>query len=214
MIDLDKLKEVLGDLEDDDVTELVEEFMSTNPNKEEAYELMKAAQEGMAIVGNRFEKGDYFVGDLIFAGELLSEILDEIKPILGGESQDRVTGTIVLGTVKGDLHNIGKNIFKVMAQAEGFEVYDLGIDQPVDAFVEKVKEVKPDIVGMSGVLTLALDAMRKTVDGLAEAGLRDDIKIIIGGNPVTKDASSSVGADAYTTSAVEGLSICKEWVQK
>ncbi|WP_461570318.1 cobalamin B12-binding domain-containing protein, partial [Thermincola ferriacetica] len=122
-------------------------------------------------------------------------------------------GKIVLGTVEGDLHDIGKNIFASMAEAAGFEVYDLGIDVPAGKFVEKIKEIKPQILGMSGVLTLALDAMKNTVDALQAAGLRDDIKIIIGGNPVTEDACKQIGADAFTTNAAEGVKICQEWVK-
>ncbi len=214
MIDINKLSQIMGDLDDDAVIQFVEDFMKSNPTKEQADELMTAAQGGMAIVGDRFERGDYFVGDLIYAGEILADVLDMIRPIIGEESENQARGKIVLGTVKGDLHDIGKNIFKIMAEAEGFEVHDIGIDQPVEAFVQKIQEMKPDILGLSGVLTLALDAMRLTVDGLKEAGLRDDIKIIIGGNPVNKDANDQIGSDAFTTNAAQGLKICKEWMEE
>lgn len=213
MLDLKRLTQLLGDLNEDEVMDIVSNFMNNNPTPEGADVLMKAAQQGMAIVGDRFERGDYFVGDLIFAGEILTDIIDIIKPVIGGESKQNVRGIIVLGTVKGDLHDIGKNIFKIMAIAEGFEVHDIGIDQSVEAFVEKVKEVKPDILGMSGVLTLAIDAMKDTVTGMTDAGLRDHLKVIIGGNPVTKDACDHIGADAFTTNAPEGLSIVKEWMK-
>ncbi|TZE82519.1 cobalamin-dependent protein [Calorimonas adulescens] len=107
----------------------------------------------------------------------------------------------------------GKNIFKSMVEAGGFEVYDLRIDQSVENFVEKVKEVKPDIVGLSGVLTLAIDSMKDTIDGLKEAGLRDGVKIIISENPVTRESYEYVEADAFTTNAAEGVKICKGWVK-
>ena len=214
MIDISKLSQIMGDLDDDTVIQFVEDFMKSNPTPEDADQLMTAAQEGMAIVGDRFERGDYFVGDLIYAGEILADVIDMIRPILSEVSQELNRGKIVLGTVKGDLHDIGKNIFRIMAEAEGFEVHDIGIDQPVEAFVEKVKEIQPDIVGLSGVLTLALDAMRLTVDGLKEAGLRDNLKIIIGGNPVSKDANDQIGSDAFTTNAAHGLNICKEWMEE
>ena len=113
----------------------------------------------------------------------------------------------------GDLHDIGKNIFRSMAEAAGFEVHDIGIDQPAEAFVNKVKEVNPEIVGMSGVLTLALESMKDTVDAFKAAGIRDNIKVIIGGNPVTKEACEQIGADAFTTNAAEGVKICQSWVQ-
>jgi len=148
---------------------------------------------------------------LIFAGELLNQAIDILKPVISGDKSKKI-GTIILGTVKGDLHDIGKNIFASMVDAAGFEVYDLGIDVPPGDFVEKVKEIKPQIVGMSGVLTLALDSMKATVDALTEAGLRNDIKIIIGGNPVTEDACTQIGADAFTTNAATGVKQCQGWV--
>lgn len=214
MIDINKLSQIMGDLDDDAVIQFVEDFMKSNPSQEDADKLLTAAQEGMAIVGDRFERGDYFVGDLIYAGEIFADVIDMIKPIISEESKELNRGKIVLGTVKGDLHDIGKNIFKIMAEAEGFEVHDIGIDQPVEAFIQAVKDRKPDIVGLSGVLTLALEAMRMTVDGLKEANLRDDIKIIIGGNPVSKDANDQIGSDAFTTNAAQGLNICKEWMNE
>lgn len=211
MTDWKNLTEAVGELDEEQVLRILEEFIASDPTEEEAQKAIAACQSGMNIVGDRFEAGEYFVGDLIFAGELLSQAIEKLKPIIGSAGEQKI-GTIVLGTVHGDLHDIGKNIFRSMAEAAGFEVYDLGIDQPVEAFVEKVKEVKPDIVGMSGVLTLALEAMKETVDGLKEAGLRDTVKIIIGGNPVTKEVCEHVGADAWTTNAAEGVKICQRWV--
>lgn len=211
-MDLKVLTQAVGELDEDKVIEMLSEFVASKPSEEEAQQAVAACQEGMAVVGDLFEKGEYFVGDLIFAGELLTEAINTLKPVIGSGSQTKV-GTIVLGTVHGDLHDIGKNIYKSMSEAAGFEVYDIGIDQPVSAFVEKVKEVKPDIVGMSGVLTLALEAMKDTVDGLKEAGLRDSVKVIIGGNPVTKEASDHIGSDAFTTNAAEGVKIAQAWVK-
>jgi len=149
---------------------------------------------------------------LIFAGELLNAAIEILKPVIGGESAAKA-GKIILGTVEGDLHDIGKNIFKSMAEAAGFEVYDLGIDTSAGDFAEKVKEIKPDILGMSGVLTLAIDSMKNTVDALKEAGLRDEVKVIIGGNPVTDQACRMIGADAFTTNAAEGVKLCQGWVK-
>ncbi|NLZ38023.1 MAG: cobalamin-binding protein [Firmicutes bacterium] len=212
MLDLKALTEAVGELDEEKVLADLKEFVASNPTEEQAQEAVAACQAGMAIVGDLFEQGEYFVGDLIFAGELLTNAIEVLKPVIGGGDSAKKVGTIVLGTVAGDLHDIGKNIFKSMAEAAGFEVIDLGIDQPASAFVEKVKEVKPDIVGMSGVLTLALESMKDTVDALKEAGVRDDVKIIIGGNPVTKEASDQIGSDAYTTNAAEGVKICQGWV--
>ncbi|MFZ7132756.1 MAG: cobalamin B12-binding domain-containing protein [Eubacteriales bacterium] len=214
MIDYNVLSENLGDLKDNQVFELISKFLQDHPTKEQANQLIKAAQDGMAIVGERFESGEYFVGDLIFGGEVITEIIDLIYPIIGQEMTNEKIGKILLGTVEGDLHDIGKNIFKVMARASGFEVYDIGIDQPVEAFVSAIKEMKPDILGMSGVLTLALDSMKNTVTAVKSEDLDKNMKIIIGGNPVNKDACLFIGADAYTVNAVEGLAICKDWMEE
>ncbi|MEW9124467.1 MAG: cobalamin-dependent protein [Thermotaleaceae bacterium] len=211
MMDLNVLTQAVGDLEEDVVLDMLNTFVATSPSEEEAQKVVNACQQGMALVGDLFDKGEYFVGDLIFAGELLTSAIDVLKPVIGSGSAAKV-GTIVLGTVEGDLHDIGKNIFKSMSEAAGFEVYDIGIDQSASAFVEKVKEVKPQVVGMSGVLTLALDAMKVTVDALKDAGLRDNLKVVIGGNPVTEEACKQIGADAFTTNAAEGVKICQGWV--
>ncbi|QSX08355.1 cobalamin-dependent protein [Alkalibacter rhizosphaerae] len=212
MIDLKAVTTAIGELEEEKVLEMLNDFVASEPSEEEAQKVVQACQEGMAMVGDLFESGEYFVGDLIFAGELLTEAIDVLKPVIGSGTTTKV-GSIIVGTVHGDLHDIGKNIFKSMAEAAGFEVYDLGIDQPVQAFVDKVKEVKPNIVGMSGVLTLALESMKDTVDALKEAGVRDSVKIIIGGNPVTKEACEHIGADAFTTNAAEGVKTIQAWVK-
>ncbi|NLI93778.1 MAG: cobalamin-binding protein [Peptococcaceae bacterium] len=213
MIDLKVLTEVVGQLDEDIMLTMINDFVASNPSEEEALSVVNACQQGMSIIGNLFETGEYFVGDLIFAGEMLTQSIEILKPFIGNTSSTK-PGKIVLGTVEGDLHDIGKNIFRSMAEAAGFEVYDLGIDQKPHAFVEKVKEVKPDIVGMSGVLTLALESMKNTVQSLEEAGLRQNLKIIIGGNPVTEEACKQIGADAFTTNAAEGVKICERWINK
>ncbi|WP_026393684.1 cobalamin B12-binding domain-containing protein [Acetobacterium malicum] len=209
MLDLKVLTQALGDLEEELVLEMLKDFAATNPSKTEALEAVAACQGGMAIVGDLFESGDYFVGDLIFAGELLTEAIDVLKPVLGSGATE-IKGTILLGTVHGDLHDIGKNIFKSMSEAAGFEVVDIGIDVAVEEFVAKATELKPQIIGMSGVLTLAIDSMKETVESLKTAGV--DTKIIIGGNPTTKETCEFVGADAFTTNAAEGVKICQSWV--
>ncbi|TGE35117.1 cobalamin-binding protein [Desulfosporosinus fructosivorans] len=211
MINLDNLTTAVGELDENKVLSMLGDFVKTNPSQEDAQKVVAACQGGMAIVGDLFEKKVYFVGDLIFAGDLLNNAIEELKPILGSASRKEV-GSIVLGTVEGDLHDIGKNIFRSMAEAAGFKVVDLGIDVPGRVFVDKVKEIKPAIVGMSGVLSLALESMKAIVNALQEAGLRDGIKIIIGGNPVTKEACDQIGADAFTTNAAEGVKICQGWI--
>jgi methanogenic corrinoid protein MtbC1 len=207
----EKIKELMGDLEEDELMGRVDNLLEQNTTTDEANSFISACQEGMDIIGERFQSGEYFVGDLIYAGELLMDILSKFKPVIGSEETEAV-GTILLGTVKGDLHDIGKNIFRSMSEAAGFKIVDIGVDQSIDSFTEKIKEVKPDIVGLSGVLTLAIESMKDTINGFKEAGLRDDIKIIVGGAPVSRTVCEYVGADAFTTNAAEGVNICKKFM--
>jgi methanogenic corrinoid protein MtbC1 len=211
MIDTAKLTQIVGELDEDQVNVLLDQFIASKPGAEDARKVVDACQQGMEIVGSNFEKGDYFVGDLIFAGELLSASIEKLKPFLGSGGAG-TKGAIVLGTVEGDIHDIGKNIFKGMAEAAGFTVVDIGIDQPPAAFVKAVKENKPKVVGFSGVLTLSIDSMKRTIEALKEAGLRDGLKITIGGNAVNEEACAYTGADAWSKNAAEAVKICGSWI--
>ncbi|AFM01622.1 MULTISPECIES: B12-binding domain-containing protein [Desulfitobacterium] len=212
MLDLNALTQAIGDLDEGQVVSLLEEFVESKPSMADANQVVAACQKGMSIVGDFYEKKEYYVGDLIFAGELLSQAFDILKPVIGGDNTQKV-GSIVVGTVQGDMHDIGKNIFASMVEAAGFDVYDLGIDVEPAVFVEKVKELKAEVLGMSGVLTLAIDSMKATVEALEAAGIRDQVKVIIGGNPVTEEACKQIGADMFTTNAAEGVKICQRWVE-
>lgn len=211
MLDYNLFTNAIGELDEKSLLTLVKEFLSGTPDAGQAKLALSACQDGMRIVGDRFEQGEYFIGDMIFAGEMLREAFDAIMPV-SGKKEGVTVGKIVLGTVKDDLHNIGKNIFKNMAESAGFEVFDLGIDVPASAFVEKVKEVKPQIVGLSGVLTLAIDSMTATINALKDAGLRDDVKITIGGACASREAMEVTGADMWSTSAAKTVSDCLKWV--
>ncbi|NBJ16292.1 MAG: cobalamin-binding protein [Dehalobacter sp. 4CP] len=211
MVDLKILTQAMSDLDEDVLNKAIDEALSKDDNAAEVQEVVKGCQQGMTLVGERYDSGEYFIGDLVFAGEVLQNVMDKLKPVLSAESSAK-GGRIVLATVFGDLHDIGKNIFRSMVEAAGFEVIDLGINVPVNQIVEKVKEVNPEIVGLSGVLTLALDSMKETVDALAEAGLRNSVKVIIGGVPVNENVCKSIGADAFSTNAAEGVKICQRWV--
>jgi methanogenic corrinoid protein MtbC1 len=212
MFDVKALTKAMGDLDEGRALALAGEFMAAKPSDADTQAAISALQSGMAAVGDLFEKGEYFIGDLIFAGELLTELVGILKP--DTVSVDSAgAGTMVLGTVKNDLHDIGKNIFKSMAKAAGFEVHDLGIDQDPQVFVDKVRELKPDVLGLSGVLTLAVDSMKATIDALRAAGLKDQVRVIIGGACAGKEAMDASGADAWTTNAAEGVKICLDWVR-
>lgn len=207
MADLVLLKDSVSELEEDTVLDILRGIMESGGNAQEALE---ACQEGLKEVGDRFEAGEYFIGDLIFAGELMTSAIEIIKPALsaGGLSGK---GRMILCTVKDDLHDIGKNIVRNMLEASGFEVLDLGIDVPTERILETANAEGISIVALSGVLTLALDSMRAVVDAFASAGLRDKVKIIIGGNPVTEDACKVIGADEWAKSPQKTVDVCSAW---
>lgn len=209
MLDREKLKCVMGDLEEEEVYEILNEVMADGGSEAEA--AMAVCQEGMEIVGERFDSGEYFVGDLVYAGEIMTEVVNILKPALIGQGEGTSAGRLILCTVEGDLHDIGKNIVRSMLEAAGFEVLDLGIDTPPAKIVETVQKENIKIVALSGVLTLALDAMQKTVKALVSAGLRDEVKVIIGGNPVSESACEAVGADAWAHSPQQTVMYCREW---
>ncbi len=209
---LEEISKAIGELEEERLFQLIDEYLSVEPSAQKAQDIISYCQKGTKVVGEKYHTGEYFVGDLIYSGELLTEVIDLLKPLIRSGPNVHI-GKILLGTVRGDLHDIGKNIFKSMCEAAGFNVLDIGIDQPVSTFVQKVREFKPDIVGMSGVLTIAIEAMKETVDELKKVGLRDDIKIIVGGNPLSQEATDYIGADAFTVNANEGVQICKDWME-
>ncbi len=209
MLDLRILTRTVGDLDEERVMDLLDDFIAENPSELEVREAVTACQSGMGLVGALFEKGEYFVADLIFAGELLTEAVNRLKPILR-ETEAKVSGTIVLGTVYGDLHDIGKNIFKIMSEAAGFKVVDLGIDVDPEYFVQKAKDCRPAIIGLSGILTMSIDSMEATITALRAAGVT--AKIIVGGHPVTAEIGQQIGADGYTANAAEGVKICQQWM--
>lgn len=209
MMDFEKLAEAVGELDEDSMVEQLTQVM--NEGGQDAPQAMEACQKGMDIVGERFEEGEYFVGDLIYAGELMTKAVEILKDsLISGEGEGDNKARMILCTVKDDLHDIGKNIVRSMLEAAGFEVLDLGIDVAPAAIVEAVKENHIKIVGLSGVLTLAIDSMKATVAALREAGM-DDVKIIIGGAPITEEICSYTGADAWATNPQVTVQTCKEW---
>ena len=188
------------------------EILENVNTPEAANAAMEACQKGMDTVGKLFEEGEYFVGDLIYAGELMTDAVEVLKPFLAGSESGGSKTRMILCTVKDDLHDIGKNIVRSMLEANGFEVLDLGIDVPAAAIVEKAKAENLKIVALSGVLTLALDSMKATVEAFKAAGL-EDVKIIIGGAPVSAEACKNVGADEWAHSPQKTVATCKAWAE-
>jgi 5-methyltetrahydrofolate--homocysteine methyltransferase len=178
-----------------------------------AEEIISILSEGMDVVGEKYQAGEYFVTSLIIAGETMKEALEVLEPHLSGQEGTK-RGKIVMATVAGDIHDIGKNIFTTLMDTAGFEVIDLGVDVSAEAIVGAVKEHKPDILGLSALLTTNLEQFPLIVEMLGKEGLRDSVKIVVGGATVTEEYSKKVGVDALAKSAVEGVNICKTLVEK
>ena len=207
-MDKQAIIDAMADLEEDELYDYMNEIMDNGG--EGVQDALEACQEGMKIVGDRFEEGEYFVGDLIYAGEILTEATNIIKPALTGDGQEKF-GKMILCTVKNDLHDIGKNIVRAMLEAGGFEVVDLGIDVDPQTIVDTAKNEGIKIIALSGVLTLAVDSMKDTIEAFKAAGMRDDVKIIVGGAPVTETVCASVGADEWALSPQKTVSVCQAW---
>ncbi len=173
------------------------------------YEILtEGMAKGMDIVGKKYEEKEYFLAELIMAGETMKTGMEVLSPHLKAGDTKRA-GTVVIGTVKGDLHDIGKNVVITLLSSAGFEIHDLGVDVPAEKYVEKVKETEADIVAMSALLTTTMVEMENVIKLLEKEGLRDKVKVIVGGAPITEEFAEKIGADAYAPDAVKGLEICK-----
>ncbi len=204
------LTAAIADIREEDALELAQQMLDAG---EDPREVLEACREGMALVGKRYEEKDYFLPELIVAGDVLKSIAELVKPLLQGDGGPASTlGTIVIGTVEGDIHDVGKDIVAFMLDSNNFEVIDLGVDVPASTFIEQINEHNPEIVAMSGFLTLAFDQMRNTVAAIDEAGLRDRVKIMIGGAPMDDTVTKYIGADAYGTDASAAVTLAKNWV--
>ena len=206
-----ELAEALANLEEDNVNEIVKKRLDAG---EDPLSILGECRQGMDIVGERYKAGDYFLSELIVSGEIFKESMKLIEPNLKADQDSSQAAKVVLGTVKGDIHNIGKDIVTILLKGAGFEVYDLGIDVSPQAFVDKLKETGARILGMSGLLTPSFDSMKETVESVKEAGLRDEVKIVIGGGVVTEIVQRHTGADAFTDDGLEGVEICKKFAQE
>ncbi|SDC27100.1 MULTISPECIES: cobalamin B12-binding domain-containing protein [unclassified Candidatus Frackibacter] len=203
------LVELMADLREDEALDLIKSQIEdgTNPR-----EILEDCKEAMQIIGDRFEAGEYFLPELMLSGEMINDVMEIIKPHLKDEEEDEKLGTIVLGTVKGDIHDIGKDIVAFMLDINGFEVYDIGVDVSVQEFIDKIEEVDPDIVALSGFLTTVFDKMKDTIDAIKSEGLREDVKIMIGGGPIDDQIREYTGADAFGDDAMEAVAIAKKWM--
>jgi len=204
-----ELIDAITDMREEDAVRTAKEMLDKGTSPLEVLDNCHAA---MTLIGQRFEAGDCFVPELILAGEMLRQISDVVKPKLTQTVEQKKLGRVVIGTVEGDIHDIGKDIVTFMLDVNGFDVQDLGVDVPAAKFVEAVKEFQPQVVGLSGFLTLAYDPMKNTVQALKEAGLRDKVKIMIGGGQMDDQIRQYTSADAYGKDAMAAVALAKQWV--
>ena len=203
------LVKTLADLKEQEVIKIVEDRLKAG---DEPLKILGDARRGMEIVGQRFASNEYFIPDLVYSGEILKSVTELVKPKLAKAVESKKLGKVVFGTVAGDIHDIGKNIAVFMLDINGFEVHDLGIDVPVQKFVDKIKETGAPIVGLSGFLALAFDSMKQTVEAIKAAGLRDNVKVMIGGGQMSDEIKNYTGADAYGKDAMAGVTLAKKWI--
>jgi len=206
---LDEFANTLGDLENGEkLSKIVKEALGTIPVTEI---IEKGLRKGLEIIGKRYEDGDYFLSELLYGADLTNSVFEVLKPYLKRHETD-VKGTIVLGTVRGDMHDVGKNIVAMLAEASGFKVVDLGVDVDPELFINAVEENKAEILGLSALLTTTIPEMKLVLEKLNSAGIRNNVRVILGGNAVSEEFAEEIGADAAVLDAVQGVQLCKEWI--
>ena len=204
-----QLVEAIADMREEEALELVSEMVESGS---EPMAILDATREAMDLVGQRYDEGTYYLPELVLAGEMLNQIMDLVKPQLTEAQAIKRRGKVVIGTVEGDIHDIGKDIVTFMLDVNGFEVLDLGVDVPALKFTDAIRDFQPQVVGLSGFLTLAFDAMKETIDAISEAGLRDNVKIMIGGGQINEQVKEHTGADAYGRDAMTAVNLAKDWI--
>ncbi len=205
---MSELANAIADLKEDEVKKIVKDKIDSGADP---MSIVDECRKGMEIVGERYKNKEYFLGELIMSGEIFKEAMAVVEPELKAGQSGKPLAKMVLGTAKGDIHNIGKDIIAVLLKAAGFEIYDVGIDVAPDVFVNKLKETGAPILGISGLLTPSFESMKLTVQAVEAAGLRNKVKIIIGGGIVTEVVRKYVGADAFSDDAPEGVELCKKF---
>jgi len=208
---VDKLVDALANMQEDEALKLTQEYLDhgTDPRQ-----VLEFARQAMDVVGERYAKGEYFLPELVLAGEMLTKVSAIVKPKLVGASPEaKKHGKVLIGTVKGDIHDIGKNIVTFMLDVNGFDVKDIGIDVQPSQFVAEIKAFQPQVVALSGFLTLAYDSMKETVAAIQAAGQRGKVKIMIGGGQMSDKIKEYAGADAYGKDAMAAVTLAKGWIK-
>jgi 5-methyltetrahydrofolate--homocysteine methyltransferase len=194
-----------------EVKDLVNRGLEENLGPESM--LYDALIPSLEEVGARFERGDYFVPEMLIAARAMQGALDILRPLLA-ETGAKPIGTYVMGTVKGDVHDIGKNLVNIMLEGAGFTVYDLGVNVAPETFVQQVQEHQPDVVGFSAFLTTTMPMFKANINALEKAGVRDDVIVMVGGAPVTQEYADAVGADGYAADASTAVRLAKDLIEK
>jgi len=202
-----ELAEALRDLDENRVLELVDEMLKQGTPP---MEIIKECNEGIVAVGDLFASGQYFLTELMFSAEIMKEVMQKLELVAGSDSVEQSAGTVVIGTVYGDIHDIGKNIVISLLRSNGFKVVDLGVNVPAEKFVEAVRETGTKVLGLSALLNSTYPEMKNVVEAIEKAGLKDQVKIIIGGTICSEAVRQFTGADFYATDAVAGVNICKK----
>ena len=205
-----KLVDAIANMDEESALQITKELLAAGTAP---LNILSDCSSAMEIVGARFEKGEYFIPELILSGEIMKGISALVRPLMtGGEVKDtRQRPKVVLGTVKGDIHDIGKDIVGFMLDVGGFSVTDLGVDVPIEVFIDNIKTVQPQVVALSGFLTLSYASMKETIDAIKAAGLRDNIKIMIGGGTVDQQVCEYAGADAFGKDAMAAVQLARQW---
>ncbi|RLG77971.1 MAG: cobalamin-binding protein [Thermoprotei archaeon] len=210
---LEKVRDSLADLDLENTLRYVEEALNQGVDVVDI--IMKGLTEGMKIVGERFEREEYFIAEVVVAAEIFKEVMNMLKPRLSQSNKGlKPIGRVIIGTVYGDIHDIGKNLVAAVLEANNFEVIDLGVDVPPEKFVKAVEEYQPDILGISALLTTTMMNIKNVVEALEREGLRNKVKIIVGGAPVTEEFARSIGADAYAEDAFKTVEVCKRLIEE
>lgn len=209
---IENIKDAIINIQSDLALHYVKEAIEARIDPQEI--ISNSIVKGLEVVGEKFEKGEYFLSELIVAGEICKQIVGMLSPLLMTSGvQTKKLGRVVIGTVRGDIHDIGKNIVAMLLETAGFEIIDLGSDVSPEKFVEAVMRNEADIVALSALLTVTMPEMKIVIEELKKANVRDRVKVIVGGAPVTKEYAEEIGADGYGENAFEGVKICKSWVK-
>jgi len=209
---MDELVDAMANMKEKEALNLAEKKLNQG---DDPLKVLDLCREAVEYIGKQFELGKYFLPELIMAGEMLKAISKMAEPFIKQHSEETTEpiGKVVIGSVKGDIHDIGKDIVIFMLDVNGFEVHDLGVDVPPEKFVEAIRKIQPQIIGMSALLTTVFDSFKNTVEAITEAGLRNKVKIMIGGGTVTDEVRKYSGADAYSEDAVAAVTLSKKWVE-